>query len=145
MLQQIINFILSLFRKTEPIEIDGKIDAGALADLSRSLTQYIWTFDSWYVCVKRETWATILSDVLLNMPSYVNETFDCDDFSLVSKARVAEKYQVNTIALVLGDTPMGYHAWNAIYTEGEILFLEPQTGEIWKPKDKNYNAEWIIW
>lgn len=138
-----INFILSLFRRRPPIIVDGYILRDDLVNLTRSVTQFIWAFDGKYLLT--EQWADIFSDVLFNLPYYIEDTFDCDDYAWVVKARVAEKYQINSIGLVLGNTPAGYHAWNCFYLDGDILYLEPQTGEIWEPSNGDYKADWVIW
>ena len=39
-----------------------------------------------------------------------------------------ELYGLNTMALVLGNMPLGYHGFNMIYTGQEFLLFEPNGG-----------------
>ncbi len=103
---------------------------------------YIWDSNYWFVC--HEDWGIIITDVLLNMPKYTVGKFDCENFALLTSARVSEKYHLNTMGIVIGDSPQGRHGWNIFLSEWGLHYLEPQTGEVFSVKDSGYSAEIII-
>jgi len=109
---------------------------------------HLW--DSYYVAYTVDAWAEILIDVIKNMPSYVGQEFDCDNFALLTAARVMERYSSNAIGIAIGDSPMGAHAWNIFITwedsEARIRFYEPQTGEVMElENDQGYKIKQVIW
>lgn len=108
-------------------------------------------WDSNYYAVKTEDWAEIIADTIFNMPAYVKDKFDCEDFALLFAARVLERYQINTCAVAIGQSPYGYHGFNIFFAwEGgerglRGYILEPQTGEIWSFDDSSgYEPDLIL-
>ena len=84
----------------------------------------------WYTSL--ESWHEIFWNVAKNMPRYLVDRFDCDDFAFVTAYRITDKYKLNGCRVAMGPTPFGYHAWN-IFVAGEdeeLFYYEPQTGEI---------------
>ena len=104
---------------------------------------YLWDNRYWYVSL--EDWGKVFADVLLNMPSYTVDKFDCEDFALLTTAKVSERYHLNTCGIAIGDSPMGYHGFNIFVTEVGLYYLEPQTGMMYPvTEDSGYKAEIVI-
>lgn len=107
---------------------------------------FLW--DSCFFCTTLEDWGKVFEDVLLGMPKYTTEKFDCENFAMLVSARVSERYRLNTCGVAIGDSPQGRHGFNlfiAVAYGMEALYLEPQTGEVF-PLDSNsgYKAEIVI-
>ena len=129
----------NLFRKK--VSVIGGVTGERLRHLSPCS---VYLFDSTYWYPDVQGWANILTDVLFGMPAFVDELWDCDNFALEVKARVAIRYKINAMGIVIGNSPQGYHAWNAYVSGGLLLYLEPQTGEIWE-RDSSYQPDLILW
>jgi len=134
-------WLLNLFR-TVP-EVSGAVTSVRLRHLSPCSCYF---FDNVYYYLEEAEWNKVLWDVLTSQPVYVEERFDCDDFSLLTKVRVVERYKINGIGIAIGSSPMGYHAWNIYIQDGGLICIEPQTGERWKLGDRtDYREEFILW
>lgn len=104
---------------------------------------HLW--DGQYYYVKHENWGKIFADVLLNLPKYTTDKFDCEDFALLVTARVLEKYKLNTCGIAIGDSPMGYHGFNIFLSELGLFYLEPQNGDVFFVKENSgYKADLVI-
>lgn len=104
---------------------------------------FLWDSKYWYV--SHEDWGRIFDNVLMNMPKYVSEKFDCENYALLTTTRVSERYRLNTCGIVIGQSPMGYHGFNIFISEQGLYYLEPQTGDIFSiSEDSGYKAEIII-
>jgi len=116
------------------------ISAGELQTKLQNIgvTVPCYLFDNNYWYVSHEDWGKIFEDVLLNMPGYTTEKFDCEDFALLVKVRVSERYQLNTIAIIIGDSPWGRHGYNMFLSEAGLFLLEPQTGEVFAIGETGY-------
>lgn len=71
-------------------------------------------------------------------PKYLEARTDCDDFAFLMKGLMSSEFGLNTCALQLGDTPMGYHAYNTVRKEDGWLVIEPQTGAVFNVGEKGY-------
>ncbi len=104
---------------------------------------YLWDNKYWYVSL--ENWGKVFADVLLNMPKYTVDKFDCDDFALLTSAKVSERYQLNTCGIAIGDSPWGYHGFNIFLSEAGLYYLEPQDGMLYPvTEDSGYKARIVI-
>lgn len=128
--------------KLKEYEISGQGLAAAIR--AKGITLPCWLFDSRYFYVSHEDWGKIFADVLLNMPSYTTQKFDCEDFALLLKVRVSERYRLNTVAVIIGDTPFGRHGFNMFLSEVGLFLLEPQTGDVFEIGEKGYEPEWAL-
>ena len=118
-------------------------DISTLLYLEEIKSNLLW--DGTYYYVALEDWNEIFLDVLKNMPAYTTDKFDCDNFALLTVARITEKYKLNGCGIAVGDSPMGYHAWNIFMASPlELLYLEPQTGQIIE-LDDGYKADYVVW
>ena len=135
-----------LSRKVTNHLTEFMIDANALSAQLRSagITIPCHVFDYSYYYVSHVDWGKVFSDVLLNMPGYTTEKFDCEDFALLVKARVSERYRLNSIALIIGDTPQGRHGFNMFLSEQGLSLLEPQTGDVFNIGERGYVPEFAI-
>ena len=104
--------------------------------------------DSFYFYTDMAHWKQIIKDVCKDMPKYrlskvftefqeemevtkeKGWDFDCDNFGELARTRVAERYGLNTIASVDGNSPMGYHNFNMFRDVYGWHILEPQNKEI---------------
>jgi len=99
-----------------------------------------------YYYVSAKDWAEVFSYIYFefDMPSYIESRMDCDDFAILLKALVSYQFKLNCFGFVLGNTPMGYHAWNIFKTDNGWLQLEPQTGKFFELGEHGYEPEYII-
>lgn len=65
----------------------------------------------------------------LELPKYIPEKYDCDDFAWVFKAKALEVNLLGT-GFVVGKGKGGLHCWNICVTIDNVYFIEPQTGKI---------------
>ncbi len=102
--------------------------------------------DSKYYYSKAEDWAKVFGYIYFefDMPKYLSDTFDCDDFAVLLKGLVASFFGLNYFGVVFGKTPTGYHSYNIFRTEGGLLQLEPQTGDMGELGEHGYQAEYIL-
>jgi hypothetical protein len=113
-----------------------KTDANTLRSLLSVIAAksiYLWDYSYWYVSL--EDWGEIIRDVLLGMPKYTAEKFDCENFAMLTTTRVLERHQLNTMGIAIGKSPWGEHGYNlfvAMVDDATRLFiLEPQTADIY--------------
>ena len=85
----------------------------------------IW--DSNYYLLPLSEWIEVLEDVRVGLPTYLKDKFDCENFAIVTSARVALNYLINSCGIAVGNG----HAFNLIlaYEDGKIVphTYEPQT------------------
>ncbi len=106
-------------------------------------TVHLW--DSIYYSVSLIDWNRIFWDILKNMPAYVTDKFDCDNFALQFMARVNMKYKLNGCGLVIGKVPNGYHAWNIFVAPDGLYYFEPQTGQVIEIGTEEYIGKEVFW
>jgi len=102
-------------------------------------------WDTYYYYYSFSDWLRVFDDILANMPKYTTDKFDCDNFALLTCARIMEKYHVNGCGIAIGDSPMGYHAWNIFIVETELFYMEPQTGKVIDLAGEGYKADYVVW
>jgi len=88
-------------------------------------------WDANYYLLPLDDWKEVLDDVRVGLPDYLKDKFDCENFAIVTSARVALNYLINSCGIAVG----GGHAFNLIlaYENGKIVphTYEPQsTGKI---------------
>ena len=107
--------------------------------------KHLFLWDANYYYVSHEDWGKVFADVLLNMPKYTVSKFDCENFAMLTTARVLERYELNTCGIAIGQSPLGYHGWNIFLSDAGLFYLEPQTSMIYDIKeDSGYQAEIVI-
>lgn len=99
---------------------------------------YTWDNKYWYTSLK--DWGKIFEDVLLNMPKYTIDKFDCENFAMMISSRVSERYKLNTCGIAIGQSPFGEHGYNIFIAgeylpEPEVYILDPQTGMVYPTTD----------
>ena len=97
-----------------------------LAPLNASLP--LGLLDGQYYFTDLDGWLKIIWDLTFASSLYKNDRWDCDNFSFKAMTQCAERYGLNTMAYVSGNTPGGYHAFNMVYTGDEFLLFEPNDG-----------------
>ena len=108
---------------------------------------HLWDRQYWYVSL--EDWGKVFDKVLSGMPKYTITRFDCENFALLASARTAELFKLNTCALVIGDSPRGYHGFNLFIADVDgvprIYILEPQDSMVYSIKEhEGYKPEIIL-
>ena len=77
-------------------------------------------------------------------PKYKAERTDCEDFAILMKGLMSTEFGINDFGIALGNTPMGYHAFNLARVEDRIVFAEPQTGEVFEIGENGYLCDRVI-
>ena len=92
----------------------------------KTCTMEIKPLDSKFWTCTKEDWRKIISWDWTNEKKYVAEQYDCDNFAFNFKARVARKFGVNSIGLVVDYS--GGHAYNLmVFSDGTWAIFEPQS------------------
>ena len=102
-------------------------------------------WDSFYYYYSFGDWLKVFDDILTNIPKYTTDKFDCDGFALLTVARITEKYHINGCGIAIGDSPMGYHAWNIFITQTKLFYMGPQTGTVLDLTGDGYTAHYVVW
>ena len=104
---------------------------------------HLWD-DKYFYC-SHEDWGKVFAKVLLNMPRYTAERFDCSNYAMLASARTSELFKLNTCGIAIGQSPWGYHGFNLFVSEAGLFYLEPQTFDIYNVKENSgYKAELVI-
>ena len=104
---------------------------------------HLW--DSRYFYCSHEDWGKVLAKVLLDMPKYTAEKFDCENYAMLTSARTSELFKLNTCGITIGQSPFGYHGFNLFISDAGLFYLEPQTADIYSVEDNSgYKAELVI-
>jgi len=81
-----------------------------------------------YYFTDSEGWGKVLYDLVFNSSLYKKDKFDCENFALKAMNECAQRYGLNTLAMVIGDVPQGRHGFNMFYTGDGFLLWEPNDG-----------------
>ena len=82
--------------------------------------------DSKFWTCNEDDWKKIIDYDWTDEKKYVSEQYDCDNFAFNFKARVARKFGINSVGLVVDYS--GGHAYNVIvFSDGTWKLFEPQT------------------
>jgi len=105
--------------------------------------------DNDYYYVSHEDWGPVIRDVLLNMPAYLTDKYDCDNSSNYCRCRTSSIYKLNTMGEAVGPSPWGYHAFNLFVSdidgEPKLFILEPQNGDIYTvEEDSGYSIDRLV-
>ena len=134
-------------QKPKPsIELLSLPVSGVIAEIRAANIGLLGLWDSTYYYTKAEDWAEVFDYIYFkfDMPKYIAERTDCDDFALLMKGLVSAFFGLNYFGVVLGSSPMGYHAWNLFKADNGLLQLEPQTGKFFPLGEKDYKPEWVL-
>ena len=123
-----------------------EIDANKLSSLLQPLgLRELHLWDSRYFYCSHEDWGKVLAKVLLDMPKWTAERFDCSNFAMLASARTSELFKLNTLGIAIGQSPFGYHGFNVFVSEAGLFYMEPQTADIYDVKENSgYKAELVI-
>ena len=86
--------------------------------------------DNIYYCLSSEEWDALIKAVGSEHNKYAAERFDCDAFSRVWYGKVAERYEINGMGIVVDYA--GQHSYNALLVDDgdgalSVRLFEPQT------------------
>lgn len=140
-MKAILSKITSIMRNyVPPFTVKPQVvDTDWVAQRLERLPNWSWwrwlPLDGKYYAVHLEDWTRMARWDVTNYLPYVRDRFDCDKYALLFKARMAEFFGVNTVAVVL-DYDAG-HAYNLVFPldMDEPLIYEPQT-DSFIPLDK---------
>ncbi len=141
---------MSIFRVQSPVvhipalveyHLDGPGLDSRLEVLGIS-TRLLWDLDYYYVSLV--DWGKVLKDVTVGMPKYTVAKFDCENFAMLTAARVSERYRLNTCGIAIGRSPWGEHGYNLLVTEAGLIYFDPQTGDFIPVEDASYQAHLVI-
>jgi len=127
------------------------ITADTLSALVRKsypgITMYLW--DYYYYYIGHEDWGKVFKEVLLNQPKYTISKMDCENFAMLTSARVNSVFEINTCAIAIGQSPQGQHGYNLFLSlvddTPELFILEPQTGMVYPiTEPEGYIPELLI-
>ena len=126
-----------------------EMDASKLNSLLQPLgLRELHLWDSRYFYCSHEDWGKVFAKVLLGMPKYTAEKFDCENYAMLASARTSELFKLNTCGICVGQSPWGYHGFNIFLSEAgetKLYYLEPQDGMIYDiMEDSGYKAELVI-
>lgn len=83
----------------------------------------------------------------LNKIRYIRDIWDCDDFARESRCRMLRLNRMHRknfmYAYCEGYTPMGYHAFNLSFCDGEIKIIEPQNDDTRGWHKSDYKPDFI--
>ena len=82
--------------------------------------------DTYYCTDFNSTEALLLS---IDIPTFVPETFDCDDIAWYLKEQMSLEYGLNCIGYVEGNHVGFNHAWNVILTNDGVFTWEGELQE----------------
>ena len=83
----------------------------------------------------------------LDKVRYIADIWDCDDFARESRCRMMRLNRIHNMnfmyAYVEGWTPMGYHAFNLSFCDGNIKIIEPQNDDTKDWRFSDYKPDFI--
>lgn len=102
--------------------------------------------DAEYKYVSIEEIKRFLAWDTANERTYRVNEYDCDDYALQLMAHFrsvdGHKLGNSAFGIAWGNTAsLGYHAFNITYDGSRIVFIEPQTDELWSYKDNKINGK----
>ncbi len=126
---------MSKFQVVPPIQhIPGfnrySIDMGKMSSLVTGLGLEI-PFGLWqlqYYYTDLEGWNKILWDLVFSKDLYEADITDCDFYAVKAWIKAREIYRLNTLAVAVGPTPLGEHAFNILYHGEGFMLWEPDDG-----------------
>ena len=102
------------------------VDLKNSGKMPQSSKMEIKILDSKFWACNESDWKKIIKYDWTNEKKYVTEQYDCDNFAFNFKARVARKFGVNSVGLVIDYS--GGHAYNLIvFSDGTWKIFEPQS------------------
>jgi len=129
--------------------VAGMVGAGIVA-LPVTSWQRIKLDDARFYVPDFDTWERIINYLKPKAPKYIPERRDCEWFADWFRVKVAEEFEINSLARVDGWANLGSdgyyvrHGWN-IFSDGVYWCqLEPQTGEIVEIDDPRYIPDELI-
>lgn len=99
--------------------------------------------DKKYYYTTFEDWGKVFEYIYMveDIPPYLTQRWDCEDFALWLKAMVSFHFGLNLFAVIIGDVPAGRHGFNMFYCEDGWYLWEPQwvyEGEPFRIGDRDY-------
>ena len=87
--------------------------------------------DGQYYYTNLEGWGKVLYNLTFSSSLYKKDKFDCENYALKAMNLCAERYGLNTLALVIGNIPQGSHGFNMFYFGERFMLWEPNMGFDW--------------
>jgi len=108
--------------------------------IPHTATMEIKALDSKFWTCNEADWKKIIDFDWTDEKRFVADQYDCDNFAFNFKARVARKFGVNSVGLVVDYS--GKHAYNLIvFSDGTWKIFEPQSDRWPNPGSGLYKFE----
>lgn len=96
-----------------------------------------------------EGWNEVLFNLIFKSNLYKQDKFDCENYALKAMNTCAERYGLNTLAVVIGDIPQGRHGFNILYYGDGFMLWEPNdgfpfSGSLFEIGDYGYQPELVL-
>jgi len=123
-------------------ENDSQLVQKEMQDLGITIPMGLWDGEPYYYTTlwgvkKAIKWIR----KVYKFPKYRKARMDCDDFAILLKGLISSEFGINDCAIQLGNTPMGYHAFNLVRVEDRRVVIEPQTGEVFEVGERGYQLD----
>jgi len=124
-------------------ENDSQLVQKEMQDLGIAIPMGLWDAGEpyYYTTLWGVKEATKWIRKVYKFPKYRKARMDCDDFAILFKGLMSSEFGINDCAIQLGNTPMGYHAFNLVRAEDRRVVVEPQTGEVFEVGEKGYQLD----
>lgn len=138
-----LNYVPILDNKGNEIDLIDLLDRSLIGMLPRNLTPII--LDNYYYCPSEEVAERIIRECKISKRTYLEEVFDCDDFThMLKTAFIEDAYEFGKrtvpycIGMATGTKPDGEgHAVNIIVihdgTNFKVKIVDPQNGILLDP------------
>lgn len=117
-------------------DLEAALQRSALSNL-----QYVPT-DATYLGASRDAWELGLAYTGVDQKRYIVDAFDCDNFAVLFAGRIADKFGINGVGIVVDYS--GGHAYCAILIveNGELALgiIEPQNDRFIIKTEGMYSA-----
>ncbi|MGP8320472.1 MAG: lectin MOA-related protein [Methanosarcinaceae archaeon] len=143
----LLDIIWDIFRKPKSVsiksmpEISGKKVKEILNECN---TGNKWVGDDTFKLIDTNNLIDFLNKNQVSKRKYITDFHDCDDYCYELMGEVSTWYPEGSFGMIWGNKVKDNeaHAWNFFINENnEIMYVEPQTDEIFKPSTEKV---WIM-
>ena len=143
----LLDILWDLFRKPKSVAIKDmpEISGNKVREiLKKCNTNNLWIGDEVFKLIDTNDLIEFLKNNPVNKRKYITEFHDCDDFCYELMGNVSTWYPEGSFGMVWGNRAKDNvaHVRNFFINEiNEIMYVEPQTDEIFAPSTENV---WIM-
>lgn len=100
--------------------------------------------DIWYYHTDWEGWGKIFDNVFVNLPKYLTDKFDCDNFAREITCRVASRFKFNLYGRLEGLWKGKRHKWGLFFDGDDCYQQETQNRMVYDMESKLYVPDEIL-